>query len=63
LKAQEEALLSIFENLAEEIENIPEDTSYLESEFKILEDSMDLCDRESTSIRMTEEKYHKAFSL
>ena len=58
-----EILLDSFKNLAEDIKKVPTKSSYWKHEDKILKKSMEVREKESLSIRMSEEKYHKAFSL
>lgn len=58
-----EILLDSFKNLAEDIKKIPTKSSYWKHEDEILKKSMEVRQRESLSIRMSEQKYHKAFSL
>ncbi|GEM_PF-3032505 len=58
-----EILLDSFKNLAEDIKKIPTNSSYWKHEDEILKKSMEVRQRESLSIRMSEQKYHKAFSL
>lgn len=58
-----EILLDSFRNLAEDIKKVPTKSSYWEHEDEILKKSIEVRQRESLSIRMSEQKYHKAFSL
>ncbi|MBS4067349.1 hypothetical protein [Sulfurimonas sp. RIFOXYB12_FULL_35_9] len=58
-----ENLLDSFKNLAEEIKKVPTKSSYWKHEDEILKKSMEVRHKESLSIRMSEQKYHKAFSL
>lgn len=58
-----EILLDSFRNLAEDIKKVPTKSSYWKHEDEILKKSMEVRQRESLSIRMSEQKYHKAFSL
>jgi len=63
VKITRENLLNSFKNLADDIKKVPTKSSYWKHENEILKKSIEIRQNESLSIRMSEQKYHKAFSL